>query len=241
MPKLVVILAVMFLQMPIYGQKGEPKVGQYDVANPSVNYLSRLFSPENLPNIGLLGAGIIGIFVATRTLNAIKEQSKIANATLVTQFRPKVIVRSMRLDPPSFIYFDRRGDGIWKIELQLMNIGGTVATIQKGLAFFQEYVDGHPRKELAPFLILEEKFSLRPGERRSLDYALSPEAFRDYMQVLETSTTLKDKQPCWPICHGAITYRDENGFDRETGFGREWNVKEERFDPLDDPKFEYQD
>jgi Co/Zn/Cd efflux system component len=39
------------------------------------SYLSRLFSPENLPNIGLLLAGIIGIVVAIRTLKILGRQT----------------------------------------------------------------------------------------------------------------------------------------------------------------------
>jgi hypothetical protein len=37
-------------------------------------YLSRLFSPENLPNIGLFIVGSIGVFVALRTLGGINRQ-----------------------------------------------------------------------------------------------------------------------------------------------------------------------
>ena len=62
------------------------------------------------------------------------------------------------------------------------------------------------------------------------------------METIETSTALKGKQPPRsPIFHGAIKYRDEIGTERETGFGREWDVVEERFVPLDNPEFEYQD
>lgn len=38
------------------------------------SYLSRLFSPENLPNVGLFIAGVVGIIVAIRTLKAIRRQ-----------------------------------------------------------------------------------------------------------------------------------------------------------------------
>ncbi len=40
----------------------------------------RLFSPENLPSIGLLLAGIIGIWIAIRTVNAIKRQADLQEA-----------------------------------------------------------------------------------------------------------------------------------------------------------------
>jgi hypothetical protein len=39
------------------------------------SYLSRLFSPENLPNIGLLFAGIAGILLTLRTLKVIGRQT----------------------------------------------------------------------------------------------------------------------------------------------------------------------
>jgi len=42
----------------------------------SKSYLSRLFAPENLPNIGLLFAGIGGIVIAICTLRKIERQTK---------------------------------------------------------------------------------------------------------------------------------------------------------------------
>jgi hypothetical protein len=62
------------------------------------------------------------------------------------------------------------------------------------------------------------------------------------MEIIETSTVLRGKQPARsPIFHGRIRYRDDMGTERETGFGREWDVVQHRFVPLTDPEFEYQD
>jgi hypothetical protein len=44
------------------------------------SYLCRLFSPENLPNIGLLIAGIFGIRVAIKTLKVLREQTNATRA-----------------------------------------------------------------------------------------------------------------------------------------------------------------
>jgi hypothetical protein len=44
--------------------------------NQSKSYLLRLFAPENLPNIGLLLAGVVGICVAIWTLNHMRESSE---------------------------------------------------------------------------------------------------------------------------------------------------------------------
>lgn len=93
---LVLVFAVV---LPIYGQKESPKPNsQQDHAEnagkpsprpvpqntpqtesnrasvASKSYLSRLFSPENLPNVGLFIAGIGGIVVAIYTLKSIKQQ-----------------------------------------------------------------------------------------------------------------------------------------------------------------------
>jgi hypothetical protein len=46
------------------------------LANPQQSYLSRFFSPENLPTVGLLVAGIAGIAVAIATLNHMRESSE---------------------------------------------------------------------------------------------------------------------------------------------------------------------
>jgi hypothetical protein len=50
------------------------------------SYFSRLFSPENLPNIGLLVAGVGGIIVAVSTLKAIQRQAK-ANEDTLTEIK----------------------------------------------------------------------------------------------------------------------------------------------------------
>jgi hypothetical protein len=39
------------------------------------SYLCRLFSPENIPNIALVGVGIAGIIMALRTLSVLRRQT----------------------------------------------------------------------------------------------------------------------------------------------------------------------
>lgn len=53
-----------------------PQVQSAGAKSHTQSYLYRLFSPENLPNIGLLFAGIVGIIVAIRTLNHMQESSE---------------------------------------------------------------------------------------------------------------------------------------------------------------------
>jgi len=95
------LLLIVIFALPVHGQKESPKPdGQQnhsesarkpspspvahnttpensnEASNDPKSYLSRLFSPENLPNIGLLVAGVAGICVAINTLKAIKRQAE---------------------------------------------------------------------------------------------------------------------------------------------------------------------
>lgn len=53
-------------------------------------YLHRLLAPENLPNIGLFFAGIIGILIANRTLKAIERQTNILSESQ----RPRIVAEA---------------------------------------------------------------------------------------------------------------------------------------------------
>ena len=108
--KVLISLAVLAIVLPIYGQEKRPKTGTDQNRSENVNkaesptpevvvvnqknsseqgdrpqdnpkpYFSRLFSPENVPNIALFFAGIAGILVALKTLEAIKRQADIQAA-----------------------------------------------------------------------------------------------------------------------------------------------------------------
>lgn len=71
-------------QIDVINQQAPAKEADGTKNHPQT-YLHRLFSPENLPSIGLLLAGVVGIFVAIRTLKAIEAQTtatrKAAEAT----------------------------------------------------------------------------------------------------------------------------------------------------------------
>jgi hypothetical protein len=64
------LTAVFAVLLPVGWQDGSPTV-----SHPQ-SYLCRLFSPENLPSIGLLIAGIAGIIVAIGTLRHMRESSE---------------------------------------------------------------------------------------------------------------------------------------------------------------------
>jgi hypothetical protein len=232
--KLIAILVLLLVAPIVYGQGAT-------APNPSAVYLSRLFSPENLPSIALFLVGIIGIIVANGTLNAIEEQSKIANAILATQFRPRVIVRSVRLDPASCVIYDRRDDGEWKIELILTNVGGTIAQVQRYEVSFDLYAENGSPYETVGAQTLDEPFELRPGDRHTLELSLPGDKFRTILHAMETAFANHATKIVWPMCRGTILYSDDNGFERRTSFARQWEMETKRFKVVDDPENEYVD
>lgn len=201
--------------------------------------------PDGITTWAIIATGLVIAWQSNETRRSAKAaevSAKISERALIAQFRPKVIIRKMRLDPPSFIFYDRRNDGEWRILIQLANVGGTKATVLRGIGYFQEYRGGSPHDELSRGWFLDGPIVINPGEYETIEYALDAAKFRTYMRILEASTKVKGKQPPRePVFHGAFAYVDESGVQRETGFGRRWDVMEEKFVPLDDPNFEYQD
>jgi hypothetical protein len=93
--KYFLLTAVLAVVLPMYGQEKGPTVNP-NQANPGniqqpeaqtptqsdgaraepKGYFSRLFSPDNLPSIGLFIAGVVGIWVALMTLKHMRESSE---------------------------------------------------------------------------------------------------------------------------------------------------------------------
>src|SRR6266849_5005317 len=83
------------------------------------SYLSRLFAPENLPNIGLFFAGIVGIGVAIWTLKAIESQTRV----LVEGQRPRIVATAN--GNPSQTFADPHAR---RVELEVINKSSMPAT-----------------------------------------------------------------------------------------------------------------
>jgi hypothetical protein len=184
---------------------------------------------------------------ATRiAAEASSEQAAISRQALVAQFRPKIIVRKMRLDPSATLYFDRRGEDSWKIELHLHNSGGSVAHVRKCEGFFQVH-DGSSgwTKESIAFLLNETLFDIPAGGKHQLDLPLPAERFRKILGDMEASSQGTDvggaMRDDYLVFNGTITHRDDNGIDRDTGFSRNLYMKTAKFLASDDPNEEYQE
>jgi hypothetical protein len=84
----------------------------------SQGYFSRLFTPENLPNIGLVIVGIIGILVAVRTLRSIEQQT----AALIEGQRPKIEIKARNSIVNTFTTIASF------IDFEIINRGASMAT-----------------------------------------------------------------------------------------------------------------
>jgi hypothetical protein len=180
------------------------------------------------------------------TLLAIGEQTHqtrraadISEQVLVSQFRPRVIVRKVDLrvpdpDKPSI------SPQHFVLEFVLINTGETPAAICDWEVNF-EWIPSPPPANL----ILSQKikaFRLAAGERKQMDIPIPDDGgFPAGFYFLEETLAGGKSQTVYPVCSGTIIYADGNGTKRRTGFTRAWNVKEARFTASSDPEYEYQD
>ena len=131
--------------------------------------------------------------------------------------------------------------------MQLHNSGGTVAHIWKCEAFFQIH-DGDTgwSKDNVAFLYIDTPFDIAAGGKHQLDLSLPAERFREILANLRVDRELEGDSRGEFVAdflayHGTITYRDDNGLDRDTGFSRNWNAPAAKFIPSNDPDAEYQE
>jgi hypothetical protein len=198
------------------------------------------------PNGTTVWAIILTLIVIADQTRQTAKAAKIAHATFVTQYRPKVIVTRIDLNPASSTEYDRLDDRVWKIELLLFNNGDTTAHVKHCEAAFFLFGDGgKPTTEVERYQSkIWPHFSLAPRERRTFDMPMggtSGDTLRLTIQILEQAVKSGKPQTSTLICGGTIKYADDNGAIRQTGFRRGWDIRNKRFITYDNPENEYQD
>ena len=156
-------------------------------------------------------------WVLAQTLGAIKQQAEIARTTLVSSFRPIIVVRRLALNPRSFAAYMAANDRIWKVELTLANQGSTKATIEKcelKISVFGE----NPlpwQGDSTDFASTQwTNLSVPAAGRLSLEFVIPRDSsfsvsFGTQVEMLDM--THNHGQAVWPTCHGTIVYVDDNG------------------------------
>jgi hypothetical protein len=268
------LAAVCFIMVPIFGQERSTKpnadeqsaeniatqtsasVG-HDAAQAEGNkaekgsprYFSRLFSPENLPNVGLFIAGLAGIFIAISTLKSIKKQAELMEGQLIAMQRPRIEVKHVFLIPSTTV---RQGIATiqnheWQIGCVIANTGGSKARITESNLTIKRLGVGSFDGLLPPMPLYEGQhlfgqFVIESGERQEKSVLLDDPAETRYLYALHEDAEAGRVTATSPVaCFGFIYYRDDSGVGRRTGFLTQWNPSDCTFTGRENSSYAYTD
>jgi hypothetical protein len=185
---------------------------------------------------------------ASETADAVKKSADAAQASadaaresIILTHRPKIIVRDMVI---AWLPLLKRGTCVKKLNetqfddwqlagaFYMVNAGNqdaTVVSLEQFLSFddflpFEQPHENGVRKFI--------KIKLKPGESKRISF--HPIAIGN-----PDTRTLTIGVAMTAI--GRLTYEDEIGNRRETGFARKFEMKRQRFIAMDDPDYEYAD
>lgn len=165
-----------------------------------------------------------------KAADATRVQAEISRNAFISQFRPKVPVRTMWL---------MENDGALKIEFWLTNIGGTPAHITRSDITAAWEVPAELKRKILAHAAFQP-ISLQPGQDHSAIVDITEISIPYEVDRIAVDEMGRD-QGGWIYCFGSLTYLDDNGNSRSTGFFRKYNIKRKRFIPSDDPEEEYAD
>jgi hypothetical protein len=193
-------------------------------ADDSKGYGSRLFSPENLPNIGLFVAGIIGIGVAVRTLKNLERQTAAIEKqgdALVNSERAWVLVEIGTL--PDFSKVQPDTAAILYIMPKIQNFGRTTARIMK---ICMRQLQVPKADDLPP----EPEYT----DELSFDFVLPPNKPIQTMGVPITATEYVEMREGKTVLYifGYVSYVDIGSTERVTRFCLIY-VAPSGFNPID--------
>ena len=174
--------------------------------------------------------GGITVWALFLTLIAIAEQStattkqaEIARQALVSQFRPMVQIRTVRLTESESSLF---------MEIVAVNKGGGTAHLLEGAASL-DWIYTHSSKSHIATAHFAQSV-IQPGEQQQLKIVLD-----DSWVVYRFSVDPDYSARMRLRCEGTLVYKDENGMERRTGFSRLRNAVTEKWEVDTDPEFEY--
>jgi hypothetical protein len=117
------------------------------------SYLQRLFSPENLPNIGLFLAGIVGIGVAISTLKSISRQADLLEKQITIPFRGYLAIGEpySLTEPERFrLKFPIRNYGHMAAKITSISIEVVVQITDQGTEIFRRYSEKKVEHTIPP-------------------------------------------------------------------------------------------
>jgi len=190
------------------------------------------------------------IYIAILTLLALIWQTyetrravNIANKTLVSTFRPKLVVRRVALSKgtniPTVGVPDEKP---WKVDFVIANIGGTKAHVTSK-SFTVKMFDNKELPPVLPYALgaSEFTFSLEAGEEKELSVGLEIELLTLFRLLGTQGGYLNKQKTAFVYFMGYVHYNDDVGVIRKTFVLRHYDTETGCFKVVDEPDYEYAD
>lgn|GEM_PF-4747487 len=178
--------------------------------------------------VGVVGGWLVLVVLVWQNILT-RRSVNVAKASLVSTFRPEIIIRSVALRVP------------WKIRYVIANRGGTRAHIIASNVTITDIEGNLPT--LPPYSNESDSLgqcTLAPGDFVekiiNLDAAIIAQIKGDYTRKQGGA-----RDPGSIHFLGYVQYRDDNGIIRYMAFCRLFDVQTDRFVAVNDPEYEYAD
>jgi hypothetical protein len=185
--------------------------------------------------------------VASRQLEAIRDQSKIASETLIVQFRPRLIVRSVVVIP--LVQGDRaflfNKNEFLKGQFDVANVGNNIARVTE--SFCTVHWQKGPLPMIRPYQgrdgndPISKGTVIKGGEWGTVDFISERPLDIDHAEL--GTFGFEGLTPrVWHLwIMGWIAYDDRLGFGRRISFCRVYDSAMDRFVAAEDPDYEHED
>ena len=166
-----------------------------------------------------------------------KKQTEVSIKEFVSTHRPKVIVRSVTIEPPSHPALPIEEGKPLKIQGAVVNIGDTpTEIIESNITILVAGPTFYARTPFGPAENNINGVKLVPGGAYTF-WATAEQI--DFKNTPEIISLRRGEKVIYFF--GFISYRDDIGNMRRTAFCRKYNPETERFDQTSDPDYEYAD
>lgn len=173
--------------------------------------------------------------VAVAQVVLLWRQERLMRRQYVATFRPKLIIRSMRLKADE----DQSGT-IGVLQIWLSNTGASTARIDSGFVKVDLFGRDDPLPPPHGIVLVwgsnqlpDLPKPLAGGETEMLEHRLKD-------QIL-TPNALAEYRRSDLVVVGRLAFSDDNGVTRYLGFCRRYDAAKQRFEVMDEPDYEYAD
>jgi hypothetical protein len=211
----------------------------------SLMLLAAIPAAKNLTDVGcaLNIPTVVACALNVLTLVVLICQTRLTRKTLVSTFKPKLVLRRVSLCEGTSIPTQGVPDAKpWKVDYIIANTGGTKASITSR-SFAVKMFNDKELPVLLPYApqAAESKFSLQPGEEKEFSVGLESALVSLFRIGGVKGGYLKCQNTAYVYFLGYAHYEDELGVIRKMAILRHYDTETGRFRVVDDPDYEYAD